>query len=111
MRAQRRDEKFVVPLEQGHGRNATEPLVGEIVMLGCDGVPADFFVRCFLYRAATGFGEQLSAQTVTDDGNAERHGFVNQFNSFEQMWVFVGVVHAHAAAHDAKTAVVNNGKR
>ena len=72
MRAQRRDEKFVVPLEQGHGRNATEPLVGEIVMLGCDGVPADFFVRCFLYRAATGFGEQLSAQTVTDDGNAER---------------------------------------
>ena len=57
LRTQGRDEKFVVPLEQGYGRDAAEPLIGNIVMLRCDDMPADLGMWGFLHRAAAGFGQ------------------------------------------------------
>ena len=57
LRTQRRDEKFVVPLEQGYGRDAAEPLIGNIVMLRCDDMLADLGMWGFLHRAAAGFGQ------------------------------------------------------
>ncbi len=75
--AHRRDKKITVPLKQGHGRESAEPLVGFGIGHRRDVVPADFFVRGWADLAARGLGQQLPTQTVSDDGDANRHGFVD----------------------------------